>query len=66
MGCLPTYSMPVVMALYFALRFPSDGGIVAHPDSLMDLTQTDYFMVAIAGIVYAIQAWYQHMYRRTA
>ena len=59
MGCLPILiQMPVVMALYFALRFPSEGGIEAHPDFLwLDLTQTDYFMVAIAGIVYAIQAW---------
>ena len=59
MGCLPILiQMPIVMALYFALRFPSEGGIEAHPDFLwLDLTQTDYFMVAIAGIVYAIQAW---------
>lgn len=59
MGCLPILiQMPIVMALYFALRFPSEGGIEAHPDFLwMDLTQTDYFMVAIAGIVYAVQAW---------
>ena len=64
MGCLPILiQMPVVMALYFALKFPSDGGIVAHPDFLwMDLTQTDYFMVAIAGIVYAIQAWVSTRY----
>ncbi len=64
MGCLPiVIQMPVVMALYFALKFPSDGGIVAHPDFLwMDLTQTDYFMVALAGIVYAIQAWVSTRY----
>src|SRR5699024_10681373 len=59
MGCLPILiQMPVDMALCFALRFTSEGGIEAHPDFLwLDLTQTDYFMVAIAGIVYAIQAW---------
>src|SRR5699024_10331331 len=64
MGCLPIIiQMPIVMALYFALRYPSEGGINAHPDFLwMDLTQTDYFMVAIAGIVYAIQAWVSTRY----
>ncbi|WP_411842620.1 membrane protein insertase YidC [Salinicoccus sp. HZC-1] len=59
MGCLPMLiQMPVVMALYFALRWPSDGGITEYPEFLwMNLTQTDYFMVAIAGLVYAGQAF---------
>ncbi|WP_020007227.1 membrane protein insertase YidC [Salinicoccus albus] len=59
MGCLPiVIQMPIVMALYFALRFPSEGGITEYPEFLwMNLTETDYFMVAIAGLVYAGQAW---------
>ncbi|KIH70477.1 membrane protein insertase YidC [Salinicoccus roseus] len=59
MGCLPILiQMPVVMALYFALRFPSEGGITEYPNFLwMNLTEVDFFMVAIAGIVYAGQAY---------
>jgi YidC/Oxa1 family membrane protein insertase len=59
MGCLPILiQMPVVMALYFALRFPSEGGITEYPHFLwMNLTEVDFFMVAIAGIVYAGQAY---------
>ncbi|WP_342387671.1 membrane protein insertase YidC [Salinicoccus bachuensis] len=59
MGCLPiVIQMPVVMALYFALRWPSEGGITEYPQFLwMNLTEVDFFMVAIAGIVYAGQAY---------
>src|SRR5699024_2567561 len=59
MGCLPIFiQMPIVMALYFALKFPSEGGITEYPAFLwMTLTETDYFMVAIAGLVYAGQAF---------
>jgi len=59
MGCLPIFiQMPIVMALYFALKFPSEGGITEYPAFLwMNLTETDYFMVAIAGLVYAGQAF---------
>ncbi len=59
MGCLPIFiQMPVVMALYFALRFPSENGITEYPHFLwMNLTEVDFFMVAIAGIVYAGQAY---------
>ncbi|GAB3058289.1 membrane protein insertase YidC [Salinicoccus sesuvii] len=59
MGCLPiVIQMPVVMALYFALKFPSEGGLTEYPHFLwMNLTQMDFFMVAIAGIVYAVQAY---------
>lgn len=59
MGCLPiVIQMPVVMALYFALRFPSEQGITEYPHFLwMNLTEMDFFMVAIAGIVYAVQAY---------
>lgn len=59
MGCLPIFiQMPIVMALYFALKWPSQGGLTEYPDFLwMNLTETDYFMVAIAGLVYAGQAY---------
>ncbi|WP_271398632.1 membrane protein insertase YidC [Salinicoccus roseus] len=59
MGCLPILiQMPVVMALYFALKFPSEGSITEYPHFLwMNLTEVDFFMVAIAGIVYAGQAY---------
>lgn len=59
MGCLPIFiQMPVVMALYFALKFPSENGITEYPHFLwMNLTEVDFFMVAIAGIVYAGQAY---------
>ncbi|MFB9860856.1 membrane protein insertase YidC [Salinicoccus siamensis] len=59
MGCLPMLiQMPIVMALYFSLKFPSEGGITEYPSFLwMNLTEQDLFMVAIAGIVYAGQAF---------
>lgn len=59
MGCLPILlQMPVVMALFFALRYPSEGGITENPDFLwMNLTQTDLLMTAIAGLVYFVQAY---------
>ncbi len=45
MGCLPILiQMPVVMALYFALKFPSEGSITEYPDFLwMNLTEVDFF-----------------------
>lgn len=59
MGCLPILlQMPVIMALFFALRYPSDGGITEYPNFLwMELTQTDILMTAIAGVVYFVQAY---------
>lgn len=64
MGCLPILiQMPVIMALYFALRFPSEGGLESYPDFLwMDLTQMDIAMVVIAGIVYLVQAFVSMQY----
>lgn len=58
-GCLPMLiQMPIVMALFFALKYPSEGGIVEHPDFLwLNLTEVDYIMVIIAGLVYAAQAY---------
>lgn len=58
-GCLPMLiQMPIVMALFFALKYPSEGGIVEHPHFLwLNLTEVDYIMVIIAGLVYAVQAY---------
>jgi YidC/Oxa1 family membrane protein insertase len=59
MGCLPIIlQMPVIMALFFSLRYPSEGGITEYPHFLwMNLTQTDIWMTAVAGIVYFVQAY---------
>src|SRR5699024_9191043 len=59
MGCLPIFiQMPIVMALYFALKFPSVGRITDYAAVLWrKLTETDHFMVALAGVVYAGQAF---------
>lgn len=64
MGCLPILiQMPVVMGLYFALRFPSGGGIEKYPEFLwMRLTEPDIIMVAIAGVVYLVQAFVSVQY----
>lgn len=64
MGCLPILiQMPVIMALYFALRFPSDGGLSQYPDFLwMELTSPDMIMVVIAGLVYLVQAYVSMQY----
>src|SRR5699024_2543916 len=58
-GCLPMLiQMQIVMALFFALKYPSEGGIVEHPHFLwLNLTEVDYIMVIIAGLVYAAQAY---------
>ena len=59
MGCLPILlQMPVIMALFFALRYPSDGGITEYPDFLwMNLTESNIIMTIIAGLVYLVQAY---------
>lgn len=64
MGCLPILlQMPVIMALFFSLRYPSEGGITEYPHFLwMNLTQTDIWMTAIAGIVYFVQAYVSMQY----
>lgn len=64
MGCLPILlQMPVIMALFFALRYPSEGGITEYPNFLwMHLTQTDIWMTAIAGVVYFVQAYVSMQY----
>ncbi|EKU47145.1 membrane protein insertase YidC [Staphylococcus massiliensis] len=59
MGCLPILiQMPVVMGLYFVLKFPSDGGIKEFPDFLwFKLTEPDIAITIIAGVLYFIQAY---------
>src|SRR5699024_10986358 len=62
-GCLPILiQMPIVMALFFALKYPSPGGITKYPDFLwMDLTERSFIMIAIAVLVYAVQAYVSMM-----
>src|SRR5699024_5716760 len=57
MGCLPILlQMPVIMALFFALKYPSQGGIMEYPDFLwMNLTESNIIMTIIAGLVYLFQ-----------
>ncbi|HIV82313.1 MAG TPA: membrane protein insertase YidC [Candidatus Salinicoccus merdavium] len=59
MGCLPILlQMPVIMALFFALKYPSQGGIMEYPDFLwMNLTESNIIMTIIAGLVYLVQAY---------
>lgn len=55
MGCLPMLiQMPVVMGLYFAIRYSTE--IKTHSFLWFDLGSTDIIMTAIAGIIYFIQA----------
>src|SRR5699024_11314203 len=50
--------MPVIMALFFALKYPSQGGIMEYPDFLwMNLTESNIIMTIIAGLVYLVQAY---------
>ncbi|RPF56421.1 membrane protein insertase YidC [Abyssicoccus albus] len=59
MGCLPMLiQMPIVLGLYYALRFPTEGGITEYPNFLwMNLTEPDILITLVAGIAYAVQAW---------
>ena len=63
-GCLPILiQMPIVMALFFALKYPSEGGITKYPEFLwMDLTERSIIMIAIAVLVYAVQAYVSMMF----
>ncbi|WP_040928285.1 membrane protein insertase YidC [Nosocomiicoccus massiliensis] len=63
-GCLPILiQMPIVMALFFALKYPSEGGITQYPDFLwMNLTEPSAIMIAIAVLVYAVQAYVSMMF----
>lgn len=59
LGCLPVLiQMPVVMGLYFVLRYRIGGGIEEHPHFLwFNLIHPDIWITIIAGVLYFIQAW---------
>ncbi|MDU0423323.1 membrane protein insertase YidC [Staphylococcus haemolyticus] len=59
LGCLPVLiQMPVVMGLYFVLRYRIGGGIAEHPHFLwFNLINPDIWITIIAGVLYFIQAW---------
>ncbi|MCE5091050.1 membrane protein insertase YidC [Staphylococcus devriesei] len=59
LGCLPVLiQMPVVMGLYFVLRYRIGGGISEHPHFLwFNLVHPDIWITIIAGVLYFIQAW---------
>ncbi|NHA42881.1 membrane protein insertase YidC [Staphylococcus schleiferi] len=59
LGCLPLIiQMPIVMALYFVLKYPSGGGITKFSDFLwFHLDKPDIWITIIAGVLYFIQAY---------
>ncbi|PTK41395.1 membrane protein insertase YidC [Staphylococcus haemolyticus] len=59
LGCLPVLiQMPVVMGLYFVLRYRIGGGIAEYPHFLwFNLIHPDIWITIIAGVLYFIQAW---------
>ncbi|QLK86499.1 membrane protein insertase YidC [Staphylococcus sp. 17KM0847] len=59
MGCLPLIlQMPIIMGLYFVLRYPSGGGITKYSDFLwFQLDKPDIWITIIAGVLYFFQAY---------
>ncbi|MGS0657473.1 membrane protein insertase YidC [Staphylococcus arlettae] len=59
LGCLPILiQMPVIMGLFFVLKYPSSGGFTDHPNFLwFDLAKPDIWITIIAGILYFLQAY---------
>ena len=59
LGCLPILiQMPIIMGLYFVLRYRIGGGIAEHPHFLwFNLVHPDIWITIIAGVLYFIQAW---------
>ncbi|MGN5883518.1 MULTISPECIES: membrane protein insertase YidC [Staphylococcus] len=58
LGCLPILiQMPVLFGLYVALKWPSQGGILDHPNFLwFKLTEPDIWITIIAGVLYFLQS----------
>ncbi|MDO5376169.1 membrane protein insertase YidC [Staphylococcus rostri] len=58
-GCLPLIiQMPIIMGLYFVLRYPTGGGITKYSDFLwFQLDKPDIWITLIAGILYFLQAY---------
>ncbi|MBI5975505.1 membrane protein insertase YidC [Staphylococcus canis] len=59
LGCLPLIiQMPIIMGLYFVLRYPSGGGITKYSDFLwFQLDKPDIWITIIAGVLYFFQAY---------
>ncbi|ARJ50258.1 membrane protein insertase YidC [Staphylococcus lutrae] len=59
LGCLPLIlQMPIVMGLFFVLKYPSDGGITKYSDFMwFQLDKPDIWITIIAGVLYFIQAY---------
>ena len=64
MGCLPiVIQMPIVMGLFYVLKYPTEGGITEYPNFLwFNLTEPDLIITIIAGIIYALQAFVSMKY----
>ncbi|UXR77855.1 MULTISPECIES: membrane protein insertase YidC [unclassified Staphylococcus] len=58
-GCLPLLiQMPIIMGLYFVLRYPTGGGITKYSDFMwFQLDKPDIWITLIAGILYFLQAY---------
>lgn len=63
LGCLPILiQMPIIMGLFFVLKYPSNGGFTDHPHFLwFDLTKPDIWITIIAGVLYFVQAYVSSM-----
>lgn len=50
MGCLPiVIQMPIVMGLFYVLKYPTEGGITEYPNFLwFNLTEPDLIITIIA------------------
>lgn len=59
LGCLPMLiQMPIIMGLFFVLKYPSPGGITEHSHFLwFNLAKPDIWITIIAGVLYFIQAY---------
>lgn len=59
LGCLPLIlQMPIIMGLFFVLKYPSGGGITKYSDFLwFHLDKPDIWITIIAGVLYFIQAY---------
>ncbi|MFO3701578.1 membrane protein insertase YidC [Staphylococcus felis] len=59
LGCLPLIlQMPIIMGLYFVLKYPSGGGITKYSDFLwFQLDKPDIWITIIAGVLYFFQAF---------
>ncbi|RZI00802.1 membrane protein insertase YidC, partial [Staphylococcus condimenti] len=59
LGCLPMLiQMPIIMGLFFVLKYPSPGGITEHSHFLwFNLSKPDIWITIIAGVLYFLQAY---------